>query len=947
MMPNMTASPKQESESARPPLLCVWLLLLILPLLAISPALAPGHRLLSQLPVASEPLSLEYPVASALAAEGMNYSTSDRLFPVLTDQTEARAQLAAGTLPTWDPHLGAGVPLFGGSIAGLAYPLNWFGLLFAPDVAAAPLALLSLFLAGLGMWLFLGARKLSFEAAIAGALLMQSSLWGFTNLHDFMKVDAALWLPWMLLGIERVRARQGGGLLIISGAGGLSLLAGFYSIAVFGLFTAGLYAVFSLASRPKLLGRALLALVLATGIGAWQLLPAAEASRLSNRQGADASALAAQALPTATSAALLFPDLFGAPDEIATSTYDPAAAALIAESDKAALAQMNALEWNVHFGSLALLLGLLALVTRPKQALAPLGLLLFWFGYAQAWPGFGWLYHVPGLNLGAPGRAMALGWPLFAWLGALGVESIVREARVLRAHRDPDLQHAALQSEAPLPKRLPFGASLAAGLLGLAAMTLAMWGWQRLDPLNLAPGLIERLAARFDYSTTEVAALIPPAAIQASAERVHAAFGAWFASGLLLVCAALFVRMISGRTLLGRGTLAMALALAIALAPRLASGAFEFPLNWTALLVLGAGVIGLLLLHAPSLSVRARPEWAHPAWQHTALPMLLLVGLSVETLDVAPRHLRPRAVQPDLRAATSELSATVPLWPDSVTIDAIAATTAENGRVVRVDQSPNGVGEVIRLARPNLLTAYGLRDLTPYIVFTPKTLIELVQTVDSTAPFRSGIAAIHKPETLGSPVLDALRVTTVLATHALEPLPPTLTLAYSRPDFFVYKRSGSLPTAVLVPEASVALDDAQALAQLGADDFDPRARMILAPDVELPDAAVLNNAPDPNSEVIVRSPSASRLDVKVTTSVGGWLLMTEQFAPDWKVNIDGQDAVMLRANHALRALWIPPGEHLVRTWYEPWSLRYGCILMLLACVVIMRLTWLERRWTLA
>ena len=56
---------------------------------------------------------------------------------------------------------------------------------------------------------------------------------------------------------------------------------------------------------------------------------------------------------------------------------------------------------------------------------------------------------------------------------------------------------------------------------------------------------------------------------------------------------------------------------------------------------------------------------------------------------------------------------------------------------------------------------------------------------------------------------------------------------------------------------------------------------------------------------------------------------------------------MLRANHALRALWIPPGEHLVRTWYEPWSLRYGCILMLLACVVIMRLTWLERRWTLA
>ena len=940
MMPNMTASPKQESESTRPPLLCVWLLLLILPLLAISPALTSGHRLLSQLPVASAPLSQEYPLAAVRAAEGMNYSTSDRLFPVLTDQTEARAQLATGTLPTWDPHLGAGVPLFGGSIAGLAYPLNWFGLLFPPDVAAAPLALLSLFLAGLGMWLFLGARKLSFEAAIAGALLMQSSLWGFTNLHDFMKVDAALWLPWILLGIERVRAGQRGGLLIVSGAGGLSLLAGFYSIALFGLLTAGIYALATLARAPKLLGRALLAMGLALGIGAWQLLPAAEASRLSIRQSADASALAAQALPTATSAALLFPDLFGAPDEIATSTYDPAAAALIAESDKEALGQMNALEWNVHFGSLALLLGLLALATRPKQALAPLALLLFWFGYAQAWPGFAWLYHLPGLNLGAPGRALALGWPLFAWLGALGVESIVHEARALRTLRDPDLQRTT-----HAPKRVPVGASLAAGLLGAAAMALALWGWQRLDPLNLAPGFTEHLATRFGYSTTDVAALIPPAAIQASAERVHAAFGAWFASGLLLASAAFFVRMISGRTLLGRGTLAMALALAIALAPRLASGAFEFPLNWTALLVLGAGVIGLVLLHAPSLSVRARPEWAHPSWQHTALPMLLLVGLSVETLDVAPRHLRPRSVQPNLSAAISESSAIVPLWPDSVTIDAIAATTADNGRVVRVDQSPSGVGEVLNLARPNLLTAYGVRDLTPYIVFTPKTLIELVQTVDPSAPFRSGIAAIHKPEALGSPVLDALRVTTVLATHALEPLPPGLTLAYSRPEFFVYQRSGSLPTALLVPAASIAENDTEALALLGAADFDPRQQLILGPEVELPDAAVLNNAPDPASEVIVRAPSASRLDLKVTTSVGGWLLMTEQFAPDWKVNIDGKDDVMLRANHALRALWIPPGEHLVRTWYEPWSLRYGCILMLLSVVAMVRLTWIERRWT--
>lgn len=942
----MQAGPKTEPGTPRPHLLVVWLLLLVLPALAVGPALMPGERLLSQLPVAFPPLALEYPTAADAARDGMNYSTSDRLFPVLTDQVEARRQLAAGTLPTWDPHLGAGVPLFAGSIAGLAYPPNWLGLLLAPDLAAAWLALLSLFLAGLGMWLFLRAKGCTFEAALAGALFMQASLWGFTNLHDFMKVDAALWTPWLLLGVERIRQARRGGLLLLALAGGLSLLAGFYPIAIFGLATAGLYAAGTLLPQPRRFGRALAGFLLALGIGAWQVLPALEASEHSLRQSGGAAAMEGQALPPAASAGLLVPDLFGTPDEISAAAIDPMAAALVSRARQDALPRVNALEWNLHFGVLALLFGLVALITRPRQAAAPAALLLLWFGFAQAWPGFAWLYHLPGLDAGAPGRALAMAWPLFAWLGALGVEALARESERLRLWRDPHRQPTSRQRREGLSvadvrtEREPLFVTLVAASLGVLAMAGALAAWAWLDPTQ-DPGALQRaIAERHGLPLSEVAALVPGGALTAALLRVHAALGAWFASGLLIASAAVLVRLVSGRALLGRGTLAMALALAIALAPRLASGAFELPLSETALLALGAGLVGLLFLHGSTPFTRNVPEWEHPGWQHNALAVLLVVGLGAEALDVAPRHLTPRTVEPAELAATSERSRAVQVFPPSEAMDAIAATTGGTGRVLRVDASAEGVAEVVQLARPNMLSAYGLRDLTPYIVFTPRTLIELVTQAGAGRSFRSGITAPADFAGTDSSTLDLLRVTTVLSVRPLDD--PRLEPVWEAPGFHVYRRPGALDVARLVPTAVLPDSDAEALARLAAPDFAPRKEVVLAPGTLLPDGARLTAEADPDATVITRRPAANRLDVQVTSRDGGWLLMTEQFMPDWKVNLDGVDAELVRANHALRALWVPPGEHLVRTWYEPWSLRYGAALALLSALLAGLLTWRER-----
>ena len=203
-------------------------------------------------------------------------------------------------------------------------------------------------------------------------------------------------------------------------------------------------------------------------------------------------------------------------------------------------------------------------------------------------------------------------------------------------------------------------------------------------------------------------------------------------------------------------------------------------------------------------------------------------------------------------------------------------------------------------------------------------------------------------------VLDMLRVNTILSQHDLVAagVPGLTKVTFEkRPGtnpFFVFHREGALPIARLVPNARIAPDDETAVRWLLAPDFDPTRETILAPDTITPPESRLvglrdqadNTEPWQDAVITTVRPSASRLDMQVESEKGGWLVMSEQFAPDWKVNIDGEDAVTLRTDHAFRALYVPPGKHIVRTWYEPWSLRYGFLILLGSCTI---LAWLALR----
>lgn len=272
----------------------------------------------------------------------LGYDLFTYFFPA---KTYAVAALGGGTLPLWNPYLYFGAPFLANVQMAVLYPPDLLFAVLSFPRAVALSQWLHLVLAGAGMYAL--ARWGWGLDAVGGAIgALAFSGGGFFGAHmgHLNQVHAAAWLPWITLAALRLAASLGTAPLPISRrcrgshsgtpgwlnrsltwlvAGGvavaLQLTAGHTQEAYYSLFAVGLlgaaYTVAPPARAPRRWthlpafgGIALNGALLA---GA-QLLPAAELSRLSYRQGgvplADAVAIGVERmyvleslLPTFTS----------------------------------------------------------------------------------------------------------------------------------------------------------------------------------------------------------------------------------------------------------------------------------------------------------------------------------------------------------------------------------------------------------------------------------------------------------------------------------------------------------------------------------------------------------------------------------------------------------------------------------------------------------------------
>jgi hypothetical protein len=119
-----------------------------------------------------------------------------------------------------------------------------------------------------------------------------------------------------------------------------------------------------------------------------------------------------------------------------------------------------------------------------------------------------------------------------------------------------------------------------------------------------------------------------------------------------------------------------------------------------------------------------------------------------------------------------------------------------------------------------------------------------------------------------------------------------------------------LPRARLVAAATVK-SDAEAVPYILSPAFDPASEVVLA---EAPPVA-LDGGPV-SGEVRWGERSPNRLRLEVTSDRPALLVVADNWFPAWQATVDGVEAPVLRAYHALRAVPVPAGASSVEMRYR-------------------------------
>jgi hypothetical protein len=135
------------------------------------------------------------------------------------------------------------------------------------------------------------------------------------------------------------------------------------------------------------------------------------------------------------------------------------------------------------------------------------------------------------------------------------------------------------------------------------------------------------------------------------------------------------------------------------------------------------------------------------------------------------------------------------------------------------------------------------------------------------------------------------------------------------------------PLARMFYDLDVVADPAQRVARL-QDHYPLLERAI----VEEPIGGLAK--PDNPPAVEVMSREQTRVEVGVQSGADGLLVLADPWYPQWRVEVDGKPAELLRVDHAFRGVRVPAGRHEVVFTYQDRAMWLGAALTLVTCLAL-------------
>lgn len=141
----------------------------------------------------------------------------------------------------------------------------------------------------------------------------------------------------------------------------------------------------------------------------------------------------------------------------------------------------------------------------------------------------------------------------------------------------------------------------------------------------------------------------------------------------------------------------------------------------------------------------------------------------------------------------------------------------------------------------------------------------------------------------------------------------------------------------LIPEAVVMSSAEEALSFISKPDFDPMHVVVLEGEAQqtLPVGGVEGDV------VLSKTSDPGLVSIHVDTPQGSWLLLSDTWYPGWRAELDGAKTEIFKADYLFRAVWVPPGEHVLEFRYRPVLFFFGAALSVLGWITV---AWIGWRW---
>ena len=159
-----------------------------------------------------------------------------------------------------------------------------------------------------------------------------------------------------------------------------------------------------------------------------------------------------------------------------------------------------------------------------------------------------------------------------------------------------------------------------------------------------------------------------------------------------------------------------------------------------------------------------------------------------------------------------------------------------------------------------------------------------------------------------------------------------------RDGLVFYENPDPLPRAFVASAYEVVPDETAARQRIGSGDMSTGETVVLAGE---PGCDVRGSGG--TATITHYEPNSVTVDVEADGA--GLLVLSDQYDDDWKVTVNGEDATLLQADIALRAVCVPGGAHTVRFEYHPWTVTVGAVVTLVGwALMIPAGVVLVRRW---